>query len=487
MGLFSSVRNVFSTPNSAPHNYRPSITEFQEQDIDALSRALKLEERGKSRGENEEPPLGSEAYDHIENEIIEKIESDKSRDAQAYADQMEVYAERLASLNFAGRISDLDLSIEASISSFKRLIKDGLDHLHALRRDLVENESSLRRFRERERREDPAVLRNQWTHAIQIMLIAVFGFIESISNAIFLAKGNEQGVLGAYTIAIGISFLNLGTSILFARFSTNLIHMNIFRKFIGLISLILFFIFSFGLNLSVAHFRDATDQLLEGGGLYAIQAMQENPFGLKDFSSWLLMGIGFLFAIFTFIDVFFFEDPYPRYSYVTKTARKSSENYAYASAQLTHRIGEYQVEAFEDLRATKDDLSSWRHHLGVILDHRARWIEAFQSQLDHLNRAGNSLLSIYREANKTARKGKPPARFKESWKMLRPSREDALPPNTMAGKEIDALIATAQMRLDSGMKEVSAIHDRALADFKGLDNLVPDGAFDNKVSSDAKE
>ena len=40
-------------------------------------------------------------------------------------------------------------------------------------------------------------------------LVALLFVFESIANSAFLAKGNELGLVGAYTVAFGVSIANL--------------------------------------------------------------------------------------------------------------------------------------------------------------------------------------------------------------------------------------------------------------------------------------
>lgn len=50
---------IFSGLREAPHGFRPSLTVFQELDIDKAKRDLRLEERAVARAKDNEPALGT--------------------------------------------------------------------------------------------------------------------------------------------------------------------------------------------------------------------------------------------------------------------------------------------------------------------------------------------------------------------------------------------------------------------------------------------
>jgi hypothetical protein len=85
------------------------------------------------------------------------------------------------------------------------------------------------------------------------------------------------------------------------------------RKIIGFLSLLGWLAFATIFNLLVAHYREAAGVFLEGGGAIALQALKTDPLGLAEFQSWVLFGIGALFAFIALIDSLSMDDPYPFY------------------------------------------------------------------------------------------------------------------------------------------------------------------------------
>jgi hypothetical protein len=76
--------------------------------------------------------------------------------------------------------------------------------------------------------------------------------------------------------------------------------------------------------------------------------------------------------------------------------------------------------------------------------------------VSYLERAGNSLLSIYREANHQTRDGECPKRFKEPWTVIRPPVEAGPPPDVLPQEKLEAIelarrmIATAKDSTERG-------------------------------------
>ena len=150
------MAGIFSRLHEAPHSYHPSLTSFQEINLDVAKRDLDLERRAELRAADNEPALGGTTLDPVENEIIDFIESTKGRDRQILADHLEVYAERIASLNIEGRLADIDIVFSEAKAGFQRIIQLGLDELHSRRRYLLDRETDLKNFREDNKRRETA-------------------------------------------------------------------------------------------------------------------------------------------------------------------------------------------------------------------------------------------------------------------------------------------------------------------------------------------
>jgi hypothetical protein len=485
LSIKDRMAEVFSGLQEAPHGFKPSLTVFQELNLDTAKRDLRLEERAGSRAGDNEPALGSTAFDPVENEVVDLIESVKTRDRQSLSDQLEVYGDRLAALNFEGRLGDIDIGILEAKAEFKRIIQLGIDELHARRRLLLHREKDLEVFREDNNLRRAADYPRLHIKVFLIGLIFVLGFIETAGNTTFLAKGNELGIYGAYTEAFFISVLNLGGTMIFAHWCRNVVHVNIQRRFVGYIAVVGYLACMLSLNLVVAHYREVSGVFLENGGLEAIRRFKIDPFRLAEIESWLLFGMGCLFSIISFWDKLHLDDVYLGYGKRTRSLEEDREEYIAEKEHHTNVLSDHLSEAVEILRATKNDLMRWRQEHSSMLETRKRLIDSFDEQIDHLERSGNILLTVYREANRKARGGKAPKRFKDSWKMTRPHIDREFPATALDRDTMDRLIEKSEGKLEAGITALHDEHNIGLQKFRDLDDLVEDEQLSKAKNGEA--
>lgn len=87
----------------------------------------------------------------------------------------------------------------------------------------------------------------------------------------------------------------------------------------------LLFCLSLLIGFLVAHYRDALQIPLEElspnqtAERIALQTFLENPFGLSDIYSWMLLLLTLVFGILACFDGYRFDDPYPGFSSIAKS------------------------------------------------------------------------------------------------------------------------------------------------------------------------
>src|SRR5690606_21562128 len=125
---------------------------------------------------------------------------------------------------------------------------------------------------------------------------------------------------------------------------------------IGFVSLVLWIICAAGFNLWVAHYREAVGAFLEGGGKVAMQTLRTDPFGLTDFQSWVLFGIGALFAFIAFVDALSMDDPYPFYGKLDRALEDARAAYAEERDALIADLEDIKRDTIQAMQIAKDDL-----------------------------------------------------------------------------------------------------------------------------------
>ena len=472
MGLQESLAKLREKLGDAPHAYRPSILSFLQLNVQKIARELKLAERGMERGQKDEPPADSIVFDNVEHEVIELAEGELKKAQAAISDDLSTYAQRLHSLDLEGRFATIEAAAMNGISSFHSETSKGLDRLELAARPLRELECELRQFKASNRLSRTAHYPSRAGKILRWGVIALLLLGEVIGNSYFLAKGSAYGLIGGFSEAVIIAFLNIGASMAIGHFGFRQSwHRTPWRGLVGLLSLAAWAAFAVTFNLFVSHYREAASGFLEGGGQVALQTLRANPFGLTEFQSWVLFGIGALFAFIAFVDALSMDDLYPFYGALQRKLEAIRVEYVAERESLVEELEAHRADTILAMQDAKADLAKRRGEHGAILDARARVQRFYHQHVAYLERAGNTLLSIYREANREARSSNYPTHFKEVWKAPEPPIEAGPPPNVLSQEKLNQEVASAQKSLDTRMREVHAEYEAAFRAYKNLAEL----------------
>lgn len=450
----------------APHDYRPSIEIFPDLNVDKLAAEFRLEEEAKARS-GSKAKQSDDFRDDIETRLVERVESEKKHAHEVLQDEMRTYDERLAALEISGRFSAIERAAPACIAEFKAEVATGRDQLYVLRRHLVENERELEHFRqEHGLRQRIARAHGSGLTFLKWSFLAFLWALESAFNGSFLAKGSEQGLVGGVSEAVGFATLNVGTAVLFAVFGARqLNHRSRWRRIIGAVSIPVWLALTFTLNLALAHYREVAGAMSAEAGQEVMRRLADSPFELHDINSWILFGVGLLFAVFAFIDGLFLVDPYPGYGALQKrvdTARRAYVDHKQALINLLRDISDSYGEQMDELSR---DLSLRRSEYDAIITHRGRLVQLFESHQTQLERAGNSLLATYRHA-KGVNSNKP---F-----LLNRIKVAANAPDPKERNEIWETTEAAQKLLNQQNKQIHAEFESALAQYRQIDDFIPE-------------
>src|SRR5262249_32658007 len=158
--------------------------------------------------------------------------------------------------------------------------------------------------------------------------------IEVVINGNFLAKSNEQGILGGAVQAVSFAALNIIASFLWGLVPIRLINRrNVFLKFLGLIALLAYLVFACGLNLTLAHLRAIPPTVSGDVGQEVLARLLHAPHQLNDVNSWVFFGIGFIFSLVAMADGVMFTDPYPGYAALEKRWLDAGRQYTDGKAE----------------------------------------------------------------------------------------------------------------------------------------------------------
>ena len=466
--MANRLSDLKSRVSNLPHDYVSSTEIFLELNLKKIAKDLKLEVRGRERGERNAPNFDGNAYDDVENEVIEYIESEVKKAHSAFIADLSTYSDRLHSIDLEGYISKIESLAADAISSFRSEVSRGQNQLELASRPLAEYQQEFNNFRTENRLNRAAHYPAPFGKALRWSLIMVLFLAETIGSTSYLREASEYGVLGGFFEAFIITFLNLGVAMVVGFYGIRQIwHRAIWRKLCGFLSLLFWMAFSIPYNLLVAHYREASSAFIEGGGAFAVQALWANPFGLSDFQSWVLFGAGLLFSFIALVDALSMDDQYPNFGKIDRVLEEAREMYVQEINNLISDLEEIKKDAVNNMQSAREDLGKRLGERGSILSGFAWVQDAYNQHINYLQRAGNVLLSIYREANREARKHRVPPRFKEVWNISQPKVVNELP-SQQTQKDMSDRVERAQSKLEKKVQQVYDEFEEAFKKYKKL-------------------
>lgn len=441
-----------------------------EIDYTEISKRLKPEELGRERGGKDLPPLGTKTPDEIEYKIKNVYQELLDNTSKNVVEALITYNQRLMSLDVTGLIDNIRDTARGTIGDFKAEVIKGLNELAEFG-DIVKSKSyDLANFKNENNLKRSASYPTGeglvWKKGI---ILAIF-LIESIANSSFLRVANEGGIIGAYSEAIAISFVNVVSALLVGHFFTRHLFGN--NQNLKIISILLVFI-TFSLSglfhLAVAHYRElASEGFFGDAGAMAVQNMLTQPFSLGEFQSWVLFIMGWLFWIISLVDIHTMDDNFPNYGKVDRDYKLSRNDYSSVKADRIDYISERREKCEKDIKELREDLQSLLSATNSIINMRECLVEDFK----HFNKQASSYffqtLETYRNANRDSR-SRSPASFNK--KLELDVQEVG---NQVVAVDLDHVqqqVTSGKAILDETLDQFYEEFDIALTKFKRLDEL----------------
>ena len=468
----SKLIEAFKTPQ---HDYKVNTEIFGQFDPDKVAKELKLEKVGAEKGKLNQPASKSQIPDEIETQIQERIEAAKATANESAENQIFTYNERISNLDFEGHFSELRQAGPEAVSRIQGLVQTGLNEMNTRRRKLLDVEKEYKYFRETNGLENRTAKMTTPTGTfIRILLILIMVVSETYFNGSYLAAGSEQGFLGGAFEAATFAILNIGFSIILTVYVIKQIaRRGIAWKLIGLFGVVAWLATVISINLMLAHFRESASLSIldEGVGADLINQILSNPLGLTELESWMLFGVGMLFATITLVDVITFSDIYPGYTKVQKKWDEFTDGYKDEYDALKEELDDIKEEYADVLKEIGNSLSARLQHLDHIMSGRSRLQVLYDGHHELLQRAANALFSYYYEANRAARTDAAPERFNKRYivaKMVLSSGKTVQP---REAQKIKDRIAEGKKILEEQLKTVLDEYAKGINQYRNLDIL----------------
>lgn len=402
--MLANIRKIFRSDN-----FVPTSSVFPGIDTRQIARDLRLEERGRKRGVENQPPASSVTLDSVETEAVSAIEELRRKGLENYEQNRAVYATRLSQT--AGIAQEISTAAGKARNDFGIATQRWRNTIVSARERLSETYRHRTDFRQKNRLDRPAKEFGGWGNVVlmAVMLIVV----EAGMNSYLFSKGNEFGLLGGGIAAFLFSLVNVAASISLGHFARYANHRNLFWKLVGIVCILFWIAFALAINLAIAHFRDA----LEIGATWAtaastaVDALRADPLDLGTIESWLLMAIGFLISALSYGKGWYADDPYPEYGAIDRSMVRAREEYFGWIQDAFEELDDIRDKAIDDLRQTNELVKDAVGEAVDALYGHTTLSQHMGAFLDQCDLAAAQLLAIYRDANRTARTEPAPGTF----------------------------------------------------------------------------
>ena len=386
-------------------------------DTAAVARQLDLEASAKERGQSNIPPPDADAPDVVEQQILQRVESEWTWQSGELINNLRAYRQRLTSYTVESEFTRLVVQAKDTLAKLREADHRAEAELGPLREDYIAARSELAEFKKKHRLTRAARVRSgrYTTFGLLFILIA----LESMANGVFFAKGSEFGLVGGVGTAVVISFINVASCFLLGLWPIRWINRrNVLVKFAGLVLSLAGIAGIVALHAFAAHYRDAMAAVGEDGALRAaIAALRASPWTLDNLNSYYLFALGLLFALLSIYKGATFDDPYPGYGPMTRRHETARNDYSEAHADLFDGLAAIKDDTITHLDGGIVKLPLYPQQAANVRAQRAALVQSFRSYEAAVESAGRQLLAEYRDINRKHRTVPAPRYFDQAWRL----------------------------------------------------------------------
>lgn len=374
-----------------------------------LDKRLGLQRRGQEDGAGNLPDSATDGLSRAELDVLDALQGDRERiDARRNDIKAEIEGRlraliapsldcgapaaeaRLLVRQTGGRLAH-DWAAARAAADAARADLDVFRRTHDLRRGAVYPQSGV----------------------LQAGLLLVAAVFEALFSAALFAEEDARGLLGGAITAVGLSGANVTLGFLSGFLGLrHLQHVRLAVKWGGAIAFAFFALLAVLLNLFAADWRDrlaaltAPDSLGDAGfHLWSVLQLQ-SPQAI------ILLMLGAGVWVFASLKGYSgFDDPYPDYGKMDRTARDAAERLSIVRAAARRQLEAPVDAARAAISARLDAQRGAVEAMQKAFDAAAQRMEALNAQARALDDVASAAAQLYRQANLAARTKPPPAYF----------------------------------------------------------------------------
>ena len=463
------LKNLANKPRT---NVSSSTLRFPSLDTDGMIKKMDLRKAAKKQALSNEPPSSLEAFDFVEQRIINEIETEAHTQNDNYLAYQNSYSARAADTGVRNNISEIKSISDNAAVDFGKYTRIGTGRLHTSAREVAETEQYLKEYKKTHKLDRP--VRNQGPKTYKIGVLIILLVIETIMNGMFFAQALTSGFLGGAALAMMISvfniFLSFGIGLFLFRW---FYYKDNYAKGLAGIGALCYLGGAVFVHLGVAHYRNVTGLGgFEEASIAAWTSLTDNPLNIADIESWMLFVVGYSFSLLAAYDGSIWTDPYPSFGRISRDNADAIEDYIDHKEELLDEIEDVKKSAEKKISELAKGVEGRQREVERIAALSESAHLAIKNHFDLLETACNTLLSFYRgEFSKHADDNQVQRfRNRESWKYQRPNTGDAVI-KIGAYQWGQSQNVAANASITKAMNNLNTAYADAMARYEGIDEL----------------
>ena len=452
--------------------------------LDHLREKYQIEERGRDRGNDGEPPATQAGLDAVETEIFEHCNT-------YYSELLDEYRRKQLTFDEIRKGSgvtpaQLDADVDQACTEIRNTYGRHREDLRGRAKEARSALEELNRFKEENEifrpPEIPDSTKLSWG------ILGAIVLLETLINGFFFGEQLGGRIFSGVSQAVLISLGNVVVIGLLGKLVIGqIVHRLSVHRFVGWIGLLAVVVpLALAFNLGVAHYRDALPEDYPSSEEVCYQANEDgvgspeeealcllrtSTFLLSGIKSYWLLAIGLAMCVLAIWDwTFHMDDPYPGYGKRERQRRKkedwleASRDYATTGLEAVHRDSvAHQNAAFEDPVARRQRLITAYKDLSTFAD-RVR------SRRGDLEVSCAGAIQLYRGANIAARpeefRTAIPGHWEEPWTAPWDTPEPPLEPNWGTAADAEEAKERAMQAKRTRMARLDACHREMMIDMR---------------------
>ncbi len=442
---------------------------FEQYDFDELKDELNIVALAKLQARENKPLTNSQYLDANEQKITTFFADKLSMVKQ------EIYKKVASYDHMAMRVSDITTILAEAKYASEEFIQNITTFQESAKQRIkeVKHEYSVRKNDLEKFKQKNNITREASYPHSKILYIGIIMLIllsETSLNAYFFAKGNELGLIGGAAQALIISLINIVFAFFMGGYlvkKLNLVRKSSVMKYGVLFALILGFIAIFFFNLLVGHLRVQLGLDPDNAYVNSIVTFTQNPFGLNEFDSIILVLVGLLSFLIAFTDFYKMDDEYPHYGDLDRKFQEAQMEFSELKEELLHDIERSSASILNKLETRQMTAKVIMQELMEVPIFRQKLQDHFNEYYHYLNNTYNAMLGLYREINNDNRTDEAPAYFSERVelsddhiiKIVDEKFKEGLVQYQEAVLELPHIIGEQKLKINATLKSVIAALD----------------------------